>query len=40
MMIITEEQSFVIIGLRKLFKEIDGVFEWYGSRILYIYIYN
>ena len=30
MKIITEEQSVVIINLRKLIKEIDGRFEWYG----------
>ena len=30
MMIMTEEQNFVIIKLRKLIKEIDGGFEWYG----------
>ena len=29
-MIMTEEQSVVIIKLRKLIKEIDGGFEWYG----------
>ena len=31
MMITTEEQSFVIINLRKLIKEIDGGFEGYGQ---------
>ena len=30
MMIITEEQSVVIMKLRKLIKEIDGGFEGYG----------
>ena len=30
MMIITEEQSVVILNLRKLIKEIDGGFEGYG----------
>ena len=30
MMIMTEEQSVVIIKLGKLIKEIDGEFEWYG----------
>ena len=30
MMIMTEEQSVVIKKLRKLIREIDGKFEWYG----------
>ena len=30
MMIMTEEQSVVIIKLRKLIKEIEGRFEGYG----------
>ena len=30
MMIMTEEQTVVIIKLRKMIKEIDGRFEWYG----------
>ena len=30
MMIITEEQSVVIINVRNLIKEIDGGFEGYG----------